>query len=331
MASWQEESRQAQVSAATSSAESTRKARLDVPGLVSEDAIESRRENLRHTILHDTVEATLQKSLSTKILPQNLVLASALDGVAAYDDAEIYLPGGLTFHDLNELTPVALPVLSPRFAQRLKAEMMQTLASVSEYLNGESSQDDEDSRRRQHALILHEQIRARRQTIAQKETSLEDVRSRVLSRIEQINQVQVALESKLTDALSTLPSQLQTTRAAQADVVSATIETALLKLSLVRARAHRALYGYAPAEKPSQTVSSAVNAACEKLRERQRLQQAETDELDRQILEYEGMLRLVDGRDGSFAQVVRDMARVKRETDECRKDLRRLGWTGDSG
>ncbi len=142
-------------------------------------------------------------------------------------------------------------------------------------------------------------------------------------------QIQVALESKLTDALSTLPSQLQTTRAAQADVVSATIETALLKLSLVRARAHRALYGYAPAEKPNQTVSSAVNAAYEKLRERQRSQQAETDELDRQIEEYEGMLRLVDGRDGSFAQVVKDMARVKRETDECRKDLRRLGWTGD--
>lgn len=131
MASWQKESRQVQVSASATSAESTRQARLDsVPGLVSEDAIESRREHLRHRILHDLVEATLQKSLSTKvarllmpvvapadlplvfaqILPQSLVLASALYSVAAEDDAECYLPGGLTFHDINELTPVALPV-----------------------------------------------------------------------------------------------------------------------------------------------------------------------------------------------------------------------------
>ena len=41
------------------------------------------------------------------------------------------------------------------------------------------------------------------------------------------------------------------------------------------------------------------------------------------------MLDLVGGRDAGFAQVVKDMARVKRETEECRKDLRRLGWTGD--
>ena len=67
----------------------------------------------------------------------------------------------------------------------------------------------------------------------------------------------------------------------------------------------------------------------ERLKERQRAQEAEMERLDAQIAQYEGMLSLVDGRDGSFAQVVRDMARVKRETEECRKDLRRLGWTGD--
>ncbi len=116
---------------------------------------------------------------------------------------------------------------------------------------------------------------------------------------------------------------------AEADVVAATIETALLKLSLVRARAHRALYGYALPNRPDATISRAVAAAYEMLKERQRAQEAETQKLDRQIEQYESMLRLVDGRDGSFGQVVKDMARVKRETEECRKDLRRLGWTGD--
>ena len=102
-----------------------------------------------------------------------------------------------------------------------------------------------------------------------------------------------------------------------------------MKLSLVRARAYRALYGHTPPDHPDLTVSRAVGAAYEKLREKQRAQETEMDKLDRQIGEYEGMLRLVDGRDGSFAQVVKDMARVKRETEECRRDLRRLGWTGD--
>ena len=142
-------------------------------------------------------------------------------------------------------------------------------------------------------------------------------------------QAHPALEAKLVDALATVPPQLHATRSAQADVVAATIEAALLKLSLVRARAHRALYGYAPPGRPDATVARAVGVAYKRLKERQRAQDAEMRTLDRQIEEYEGMLRLVVGREGGFAQVVKDMARVKRETEECRKDLRRLGWTGD--
>lgn len=133
----------------------------------------------------------------------------------------------------------------------------------------------------------------------------------------------------MVEALTTLPPQLHAIRVAEADVVAATIEAALLKLSLVRARAHQALYGHSLPNRPDATVSRAVTAAYEKLKERRRAQETEMQKLDRQIEEYESMLRLVDGRDGSFAQVVKDMARVKRETEECRKDLRRLGWTGD--
>lgn len=142
-------------------------------------------------------------------------------------------------------------------------------------------------------------------------------------------QAHLALEEQLIDALTTVPPQLHATRSAQADVIAATIEAALLKLSVVRARAHRALYGHALPGDTSATVARAVTAAHTKLKDRQRAQDAEMQKLDRQIEEYESMLSLVDGRDGSFAQVVKDMARVKRETEECRKDLRRLGWTED--
>ena len=65
------------------------------------------------------------------------------------------------------------------------------------------------------------------------------------------------------------------------------------------------------------------------LRARKQAQEAEARRLAGQVAAYEGALGLVGGRDGRFAQVVRDMARVRRETEECRKDLRRLGWTGD--
>ena len=143
------------------------------------------------------------------------------------------------------------------------------------------------------------------------------------------SQAHPALEEKLADMLTTIPPQLHATCSAQADVIAATIEAALLKLSLVRARAHQALYAHALPSNPDATVARAVTAAHDKLRERRRAQDVKMQKLDRQIEEYESMLRLVDGRDGSFAQVVKDMARVKRETEECRKDLRRLGWTGD--
>lgn len=134
-------------------------------------------------------------------------------------------------------------------------------------------------------------------------------------------------------------------------MLAATVEAALLKLSLVRARAHRALYSFPssssstlpgpasskpnPSRPPAaegKTVGDAVAAAHGALRARARAQDAEMGALDGQIAAYEGMLGLVEGgrgREGAFAQVVRDMARVKRETEECRRELMRLGWTGD--
>ena len=94
-------------------------------------------------------------------------------------------------------------------------------------------------------------------------------------------QAHAALEEKLIDALAVIPPQLHATRSAQADVIAATIEAALLKLSVVRARAHWALYGHALPGDPRATVARAVTAAHAKLKERQRAQDAEMQKLDR--------------------------------------------------
>ncbi|KAI0675515.1 hypothetical protein C8Q78DRAFT_328630 [Trametes maxima] len=213
---------------------------------------------------------------------------------------------------------------------------------------------------------MPDDVRQRQDALKQQRTRLTECRTHVLRLVEQINEAHPALETELTTALETLPPQLRATRAAQADVLAATIEAALLKLSLLRARTHRAVYGFAmpppsssslssgsssrtaglssrshaaagpgglgtQAPSPSRrTVADAVAAAHEALVARQRAQDEETRVLDGQLEAYEGMLRMVDGRrEGAFAQVVKDMARVKRETEECRRDLLRLGWAGD--
>ncbi|PIL24991.1 hypothetical protein GSI_12878 [Ganoderma sinense ZZ0214-1] len=296
-----------------------------------------RRECIRTSVIHNHLQSAVRHTPSAKIFPQSLALASALDALAtsraprdsAGDHARTL--GGISSDDLIQLSPVPLPTLSPRLCQQLERQLRQTLLSVAHYWSaGEDpdTQESEDDRVRS-ATDLPALIRERQDALARDRATLQECRTRVLRLIREINEAYPALEEQLIEALTVIPPQLHATRSAQADVIAATIEAALLKLSVVRARAHRALYGQALPSDPRATVARAVTAAHAKLKERQRAQDTEMRKLDRQIEEYESMLNLVDGRDGSFAQVVKDMARVKRETEECRKDLRRLGWTED--
>jgi len=77
------------------------------------------------------------------------------------------------------------------------------------------------------------------------------------------------------------------------------------------------------------SVSQAISIAYQALVEEEDALKMEIQDLDRQIQEYEALLQLVDGSSGGYQQVVKDWLKIKRETDECLKDLRRLGWTGD--
>lgn len=77
------------------------------------------------------------------------------------------------------------------------------------------------------------------------------------------------------------------------------------------------------------SVSQAISIAYQALVEEEDALKMEIQDLDRQIQEYESLLQLVDGSSGGYQQVVKDWLKIKRETDECLKDLRRLGWTGD--
>jgi hypothetical protein len=107
----------------------------------------------------------------------------------------------------------------------------------------------------------------------------------------------------------------------------------LIKLSLIRARSERALYNHKPINETnnSKSVSQALTLAFKSLKADEKEMKTEALSLDQQLHEYETMLRLIDGGEGTggYQQVVNDWTKIKQETDECKKDLRRLGWTGD--
>jgi len=99
---------------------------------------------------------------------------------------------------------------------------------------------------------------------------------------------------------------------------------------VIRARTHLSLYGYTSDEKPDKrSLSRALEVAYHQAREEEYALDAEETELDRQLDGYTRVMQLVDGDGSSFAQVIEDWTQVKKETEECRRDLRRLGWTGN--
>ncbi|KAK7686435.1 hypothetical protein QCA50_010659 [Cerrena zonata] len=162
------------------------------------------------------------------------------------------------------------------------------------------------------------------------EDEVQELRRRIISAVSNVNDIHPVLERELLEALETLPPLLDAEREARFDVLTMTIETCLFKLSLMRARAQNTLYNHRSATNPEATMVKALTAVHRKLQQKKEVQQSEERELDRQIKEYEDVMKMVDGRGrGGFGQVVEDMVRTKKDIEECRRDLRRLGWTGD--
>lgn len=119
-------------------------------------------------------------------------------------------------------------------------------------------------------------------------------------------------------------------RKASDALTTATIEASLVKLSLLRAQSHQKLYGFASDVETDATMANALTTAHEKLKEEANDLLEEDQALDAQIEEYKHLMRLVDGNSGAgFAQIVEDYIRVEKELEECKRDLRRLGWTED--
>ena len=145
-----------------------------------------------------------------------------------------------------------------------------------------------------------------------------------------MEQTHDSLQKALRKALSETFQVHDKFRSATIDLVAAMIETSLIKLSLIRARSQQALYDYRPTTDPKspRNMAKALDAAHRKLRKDEQRLKEEEFQVDQQLQEYEGVLKIVDVSSGGYRQLIDDWVRVKRESEECRRDLRRLGWTG---
>ncbi|KAF5362225.1 hypothetical protein D9756_002501 [Leucocoprinus leucothites] len=158
---------------------------------------------------------------------------------------------------------------------------------------------------------------------------------RVNGLVDRVLTVQARLHQELQQAITIIPPHRHKLTAAHCDYLSAMIESSLVKISLLRVRAHRSLYG-ASSQTGTQpeheaTLASALGMAYRKLKADEAHMREEEKGLDQRLTEYQDLLNVVDGcgNGGGFQQVVNDWTNVKKETEECRRDLRRLGWTGD--
>ncbi|KZP11502.1 hypothetical protein FIBSPDRAFT_871303 [Athelia psychrophila] len=152
---------------------------------------------------------------------------------------------------------------------------------------------------------------------------------RLESLVHDTNDTCAALRASLTDAITVCPPLLRANQVAGNDLTSITIEICLIKLSLIRAKAHASLYGVKSPINSAAAMPQALSTAQSRMKEDERRLVTEDRALDKELSEYTRLLELVDGPDGGFAQVVEDWMTIHKETEECRRDLRRLGWTED--
>ncbi|KAJ3908129.1 hypothetical protein F5879DRAFT_409066 [Lentinula edodes] len=203
---------------------------------------------------------------------------------------------------------------------RLSEEIESRLSSILEFLGGDVD------------IPLLDQIHKEIEDIASLESELSSTWSSSIDVISRINELHITLQTELLDAISTIPPALNEKHKADNALSAAVIEASLVKLSLMRARSHQKFYGYVSKTQPDATMIKALSIAQDKLRDEADDLLEEERALDSQIEEYARLMRLVDGSSESdragFAQIVEDYIRVEKETEECRRDLRRLGWTG---
>ncbi|KAG5724893.1 hypothetical protein E4T56_gene12531 [Termitomyces sp. T112] len=220
--------------------------------------------------------------------------------------------------------------LGPKAQQRLIEELDKTLLSITEFFHADVDwQNLSEEERNRLIWSLPESIASLKSSIESARSEVTSAYARLENLMNIISESHARLQADLISLVSKHPPKINSRRAASDELLAARIEASLIKLSLIRARATQTLYDHRSTKNPDVNVAQALSCVYARLRAEEKKMREEEVALDRQLGEYETMLELVDGDGGGFKQVVEDWTRVQREKEECIRDLRRLGWTGD--
>lgn len=158
-----------------------------------------------------------------------------------------------------------------------------------------------------------------RQAKADHDRNLQDLdtaRARIPVLLKKIEQARSRLDRDAMLLLERGPETLARRSASHA-LLATQIEMNLLKLAVLRARAWKEIYSDQGGD------SSKIASSHARLLASHDTMRSELDEIDGALAEYEQVLSLMGSE---YKQIVTDFARVQRETEECKRDLRRLGW-----
>ncbi|KNZ72626.1 hypothetical protein J132_02219 [Termitomyces sp. J132] len=220
--------------------------------------------------------------------------------------------------------------LGPKAQQRLIEELDKTLLSITEFFHADVDwQNLSEEERNRLIWSLPESIASLKSSIESARSEVTSAYARLENLMNIISESHARLQADLISLVSKHPPKINSRRAASDELLAARIEASLIKLSLIRARATQTLYDHRSTKNPDVNVAQALSCVYARLRAEEKKMREEEVALDRQLGEYGTMLELVDGDGGGFKQVVEDWTRVQREKEECIRDLRRLGWTGD--
>ncbi|KAK0497247.1 hypothetical protein EDD18DRAFT_1462079 [Armillaria luteobubalina] len=264
------------------------------------------RVSLRNKLLTNLLA---DAAVDNRVLAEALALKDILSNASA-------LKGSLAISDITTFAPNQPLRTSPSIERRLTEELDTTFQAISDFLEVEESPPGSLTER------LRENIE-KSGTIRQE---VDSSHHRIETIMGEIREMYPLLQEELVQSLRKWPPILNSQRQAHHDFLATTIETSLIKLSLIRARCHQLLYGFGDG---AHDMPSALAAIHTKLTEEESVLKEEEAELDHQLHEYHRLLHVVDGSGSGFHQVLEDWSQIQKETEECRRDLRRMGWTGD--
>ncbi|KAJ7760483.1 hypothetical protein B0H16DRAFT_574409 [Mycena metata] len=279
------------------------------------------KRDLRSRLLTNIVQLSLISSQNDS--QSTAALEYALTGI---DTGSLALIGGLTEEDIQRFAQSSTLMLD--INRLISEETNAILRLIANYWDSSSS--DSDGTTGSSSRDLVHDMQTRLEKIKGLDADGDPASERIVRLLQRVHEIHPRLQQRLTYALERFPTEMESRSAANDDLLAMAIEASLVKISLVRAQALDLVYNYHSQKNPELHMRHALSAAHTKLKDDEREMEEEERKLDRELAQYQTLLDMVDGGgSGGFRQIVADTARVEKETEECKKDLRRLGWTGE--